>query len=86
MADDADAKAGCERIFKRFDYNGDAKVSLTEFADALQALGTSSPEEVRQRMDEIDMDHDGFISLEELFAFQRANPDLMKEVVKKLSP
>ncbi|KAL6197021.1 hypothetical protein ACLB2K_032634 [Fragaria x ananassa] len=85
MADDADAKAGCERMFKRFDYNGDGKISLNELADALKVLGSSSEEEVHQRMKEIDMDHDGFISLEELFAFQRANPDLMKEVIKKLS-
>lgn len=84
MSLDADAKAGCERIFKRFDYNGDGKISLTELADALKALGSSSPEEVRQRMEEIDIDHDGFISLEELFAFQHANPDLMKEVIKRL--
>ncbi|CAN6545919.1 unnamed protein product [Malus baccata var. baccata] len=83
MADDH-AKAGCERVFKRFDYNGDGKISLTELADALKALGSSSPEEVRQRMEEIDKDRDGFISLEELFDFQHANPDLMKEVVKQL--
>ncbi|KAK9939001.1 hypothetical protein M0R45_015711 [Rubus argutus] len=84
MADDAEAKGGCERIFKRFDYNGDGKISLTELADALKALGSSSPVEVRQRMEEIDMDHDGFISLDELIAFQHANPDLMKEVVRRL--
>ncbi|KAK9937078.1 hypothetical protein M0R45_013895 [Rubus argutus] len=85
MALDADdVRVGCERIFKRFDYNGDGKISLTELADALKALGSSSPEEVRQRMEEIDIDHDGFISLEELLAFQRANPDLMKEVIKRL--
>lgn len=84
MADES-AKAECERVFKRFDVNGDGKISLTELADALTALGSFSPDEVRKRMEEIDMDHDGFISLDELFAFQHANPDLMKEVVKRLS-
>ncbi|RXH86857.1 hypothetical protein DVH24_022130 [Malus domestica] len=67
----------------RFDYNGDGKISLSEFTDALKAVGSSLPDQV-QRMEEIDKDRNGFISFEELFDFQHANPDLMKEVVKRL--
>ncbi|KAJ7969259.1 Calcium binding protein [Quillaja saponaria] len=84
MANVAEEKAECERIFKRFDANGDGKISLTEFTDALNALGSTSQEEVQRRMKEIDKDGDGFISLQELMEFQHANAKLMKEVAKKL--
>ena len=77
-------KAECERIFKRFDANGDGKISLSELGDALKVLGSTSQEEVQRKMVEIDKDGDGFISFEELLAFQSANPDLMKAVAKKI--
>ncbi|XP_038886760.1 polcalcin Phl p 7-like [Benincasa hispida] len=84
MADSEGTRGECERIFKRFDSDGDGKISLSELESALRALGSSSPEEVRRRMSEIDKDGNGFISLDELCDFQRANPDLMKEVCKRL--
>ncbi|KAG6575329.1 hypothetical protein SDJN02_24038, partial [Cucurbita argyrosperma subsp. argyrosperma] len=84
MAESEAMRAECERIFNRFDCNGDGKISLSELENALHALGSSSPEEVRRRMSEIDKDGNGFISLDELCEFQRANPDLMKEVCKRL--
>ena len=84
MADLAEERAECERIFKRFDANGDGKISWAELADALNSLGSSSPDEVCRRMAEIDKDGDGFISLDELYAFQGANRELMKDVFKKL--
>ncbi|KAE8646616.1 hypothetical protein Csa_005682 [Cucumis sativus] len=79
MADSDGNRMECERIFKRFDVNGDGKISLSELEAALHALGSSAPEEVGRRMSEIDKDGNGYISLEELCDFQRANPDLMKE-------
>lgn len=84
MAEPTEERAQCERIFKRFDANSDGKISWTELADALNSLGSGSPDEVHCRMAEIDKDGDGFISLDELYAFQLANPDLMKDVSKKL--
>ncbi|KAE9603325.1 hypothetical protein Lal_00008281 [Lupinus albus] len=74
----------CERVFKRFDVNGDNKISLAEFSDALKVLGLTSQEEVQRRMEEIDKDGDGFITLEELVEFQSANPNLMRDVLKRL--
>ncbi|KAF4362473.1 hypothetical protein CsatB_001399 [Cannabis sativa] len=75
----------CEKVFNHFDSNKDGKISWEELAKALKALGLgSSEEEVRDRMKEIDGDNDGFISFDELFAFQCAHPDLMKNVSDKL--
>ncbi|KAF7808479.1 Polcalcin Phl p 7 [Senna tora] len=80
MANDAsEMRAECERVFKRFDVNNDNKISMTEFADALKELGSTSPEEIRCRMAEIDKDGDGYFSLEQFVEFQQANPYLMSE-------
>ena len=77
-------RAECERVFNRFDQNGDGKISLQEFSDALKLLGLTSQEEVQRRMAEIDKDGDGSITLEELIEFQSANPNLMTNVMNKL--
>lgn len=59
-----------EKIFNRFDTNGDGKISASELADVLKALGSdSSPDEVRRMMDDLDTDHDGFINLAEFATF-----------------
>ncbi|KAI4357428.1 hypothetical protein L6164_001376 [Bauhinia variegata] len=80
-----EGKAECERLFKRFDQNGDGKISLSEMAEAFKAFGaTASTEEVQRRMTEMDKDGDGFLSFEEVWEFNKANPSLMKEVMKKL--
>jgi len=77
-------RAEVERVFKRFDVNGDGKISLAEFADALKVLGLTSQEEVQRRMAEIDKDGDGSITLEELVEFQSTHPNLMVDIMKKL--
>ncbi|KAM3342832.1 Polcalcin Nic t 2 [Capsicum baccatum] len=81
-ADDPKDIADRERIFKRFDGNGDGQISATELGETLQALGSITPEEVKYMMDEIDTDKDGFISFQEFTDFARANRGLIKDVAK----
>lgn len=81
MADD-DLQADLERIFKKFDINGDGKISSSELGEALKLLGSVSPEEVQRMMAEIDTDGDGFISYQEYIDFCNANKGLMKDVAK----
>ncbi|KAE9606115.1 hypothetical protein Lal_00025173 [Lupinus albus] len=71
-----------ERIFKHFDANGDGQISSSELGDALKALGSVTVEEVKNMMDEIDTDGDGFISYEEFTEFARANCGLVRDVAK----
>ncbi|XP_049384403.1 polcalcin Nic t 2 [Solanum stenotomum] len=71
-----------ERIFKRFDENGDGQISATELGETLQALGSVTPEEVKYMMDEIDIDKDGFISFQEFTEFAKANRGLIRDVAK----
>ncbi|KAK8588618.1 hypothetical protein V6N12_023045 [Hibiscus sabdariffa] len=75
--DDAE-KADLERIFKRFDTNGDGKISAAELGEALKALGSVTPDEVSRMMTELDTDGDGFISYEEYLAFADENHSLQK--------
>lgn len=82
MDTDAQAEAEIERIFKRFDTNGDSKISLSELGEALHTLGSASPDEIQRMMAEIDTDGDGFIDFKELTAFYHANTGLMKDVAK----
>uniref|UniRef100_A0A7N0UUP4 EF-hand domain-containing protein n=1 Tax=Kalanchoe fedtschenkoi TaxID=63787 RepID=A0A7N0UUP4_KALFE len=82
MADDAQDQAERERIFKRFDANGDGKISSSELGEALKSLGSVTAEEVQRMMKEIDTDGDGFISFEEFIEFAKANRGLVKDVAK----
>lgn len=81
-ADDPQDIADRERIFKRFDANGDGQISATELGETLQTLGSVTPEEVKYMMDEIDTDKDGFISFQEFIEFARANRGLIRDVAK----
>ncbi|KAI5684370.1 hypothetical protein M9H77_05598 [Catharanthus roseus] len=83
MADeDPQELADRERIFKRFDANGDGRISAAELGDSLKTLGCVSAEEVKRMMAEIDTDGDGFISYQEFNDFASANRGLMKDVAK----
>ncbi|KAK9194440.1 hypothetical protein WN944_005147 [Citrus x changshan-huyou] len=82
MADEEQDKADRERVFKRFDLNGDGKISASELADCLNALSSVSDEEVKKMMAEIDTDGDGVISYDEFTAFAEANRGLIKNVAK----
>lgn len=82
MAEDPQDKADCELVFKRFDLNGDGKISSAELGETLKMLGSVTPEEVQYMMAELDTDGDGFISFEEFQEFARANRGLIKDVAK----
>ncbi|XP_022990969.1 polcalcin Che a 3-like [Cucurbita maxima] len=82
MSDDAQDKVDRDRIFKRFDTNGDGKISSTELGESLKTLGSVTNDEVHRMMAEIDTDGDGFISYEEFTSFALANRGLVKDVAK----
>lgn len=82
MGDNPQDVADREKVFKRFDANGDGKISASELGEALKMLGSVTPEEIQRMMAEIDTDGDGFISHEEFTNFARANRGLVKDVAK----
>ncbi|XP_010463793.1 PREDICTED: probable calcium-binding protein CML28 [Camelina sativa] len=79
---DATEKAEHDRIFKKFDANGDGKISAAELGDALKNLGSVTHEDIKRMMAEIDTDGDGYISYDEFSDFASANRGLMKDVAK----
>ncbi|RAL50768.1 unnamed protein product [Cuscuta campestris] len=82
MGDDPQDVSDREKIFKRFDANGDGKISAAELGETLKTLGSVTEEEVKHMMAEIDTDGDGFISFQEFNDFARANRGLIKDVAK----
>lgn len=65
--------AEVEKVFSRFDANGDGRISASELESVVRALGGSDvrPEELRGMMEEMDADRDGFVNLQEFAAFHR---------------
>lgn len=68
--------AEVEHVFRRYDANGDGKISAEELASVLRALGAPpGPGEVQRMMDEMDADRDGFVDLSEFVAFHCGSRD-----------
>ncbi|XP_023512761.1 probable calcium-binding protein CML25 [Cucurbita pepo subsp. pepo] len=58
--------AELEEVFKKFDVNGDGKISSSELGTILGSLGHNAKEEELAKMiEEFDADGDGFIDLQE---------------------
>ncbi|XP_076901571.1 putative calcium-binding protein CML23 [Bidens hawaiensis] len=61
-----------EKVFNKFDANGDGQIDITELGSVLGALGSATPEEeLKAVMAEIDTDGDGVIDIHEFAEFQR---------------
>ncbi|KAL8161145.1 hypothetical protein V2J09_012634 [Rumex salicifolius] len=69
-----------EKVFQKFDANGDGRISASELESLLRALGSeTSQEEVSRMMSEMDKDGDGFIDLNEFAEFHRGSEEILDD-------
>uniref|UniRef100_A0A2P2MYK5 Putative calcium-binding protein CML27 n=1 Tax=Rhizophora mucronata TaxID=61149 RepID=A0A2P2MYK5_RHIMU len=55
-----------QKIFNRFDSNGDGKISVGELGNVLKSMGSNyTDEELHRVIKDVDTDKDGFINLDE---------------------
>jgi calcium-binding protein CML len=65
--------AELERVFRKFDLNGDGRVSRSELAALFASVGhAATDDELARMMEEADADGDGFISLPEFASLMAA--------------
>ncbi|XP_021296616.1 probable calcium-binding protein CML23 [Herrania umbratica] len=63
-----------KEVFKKFDKNGDGKISRDELKTILSALGSPpSSDEVDRIMSMMDKDGNGYVDLDEFIAFHGTN-------------
>ncbi|CAK8538126.1 unnamed protein product [Lathyrus sativus] len=74
-----------QKIFSKFDKNGDGKISSSELKEMLSTLGSkTTSEEVKRMMEEIDQNGDGYIDLKEFADFHlsdagKDDPDELRD-------
>lgn len=73
-----------EHVFKKFDVNGDGKISASELGSIMGSLGqVATEEELTSMIKEVDSDGDGFIDLREFIELNTKDID-SEEVLENL--
>lgn len=76
--------AELEQVFKKFDVNGDGRISASELGSIMGSLGhPANEEELQSMIKEVDKDGDGFIDLKEFIELNTKGVD-SDEVLENL--
>ncbi|KAI3862925.1 hypothetical protein MKX03_011414 [Papaver bracteatum] len=74
---------GFEEVFKKFDADGDGKISYLELGSILSSLGyEATAEELQVMVKEVDSDGDGFIDLNEFLGLNKIDSEKQVKVIE----